>query len=181
MASTDFYGSVVDADAYFQTKLFETAWSQAAGTDRPISLIEATRIIDRLSYKGFKHTVYELLQSDPDIAKCAALGDKDALAQIRTAEAAQALEFPRGADTITPEIINCACYEIAYNLLDGVDPDMELENLTHRAQGISTVTVRTNTMQEPLEHLINGVPSAKAWNWLRPFLRDDRQVRMERV
>ena len=51
------------------------------------------------------------------------------------AEGSQELEFPRGADTEVPEAIRRACYEIAHTLLDGKDPELELENLGIVSQG----------------------------------------------
>ena len=59
--------------------------------------------------------------------------------QERDAEASQPLEFPRGADTVVPEAIRRAEYELAFSLLDGVDPQMELENLSVTAQGYAEV------------------------------------------
>lgn len=165
------YVTIQEAQAYFDERLHETAWSLASAADRPKALLAATRIIDSLSYKGYKHTVYEVLEADPD-------ADLDA---IYAAEAAQENEFPRGADTEVPEQIKWACYEIAYALLDGVDPDLELENLAIQDHAIGPVRSSFSRKQEPLEHVINGVPSATAWKYLKPFLRDDDRLRLSRV
>ncbi len=175
------YVTIQEAEAYFNDRLHEVAWSLANADDRRKSLDEATRTIDTLRYKGLKNAVYVFLEANPDIADCAAKGDPDALAQIRVVEATQVNEHPRGADTVVVESIKLACYEIAYSLLDGVDPDMELENLAVSRQGIGAVTTAFNRNQEPLEHILNGVASPRSWKWLKPFLRDGDHIRIDRV
>ena len=175
------YVTIQEAQAYFDDRLHETAWSLANADDRRKSLEEATRIIDTLRYKGLKNAVYVFLEANPDIAECAEKGDVDALAQIRVVEATQVNEHPRGADTVVVDTIKLACYEIAYSLLDGVDPDFELENLAVTRQGIGSVTTTFNRAQEPLEHVLNGIPSTRSWKWLKPFLRDGDHIRIERV
>lgn len=166
-----YYGTLVEANQYFDNRLHERAWYGAKPADRPKALIAATRIIDALNFKGYKHTVYELLQSNPY-----ATDD-----EIRTQEAAQALEFPRGADTEVPEAIRIACYELAHSLLDGRDPELELENLGISSQGYESVRTTYARNQVPIEHIVNGVPNAMAWRLIRPFLRDEDAIRLSRV
>lgn len=167
----DYYGTVVEAGQYFDFRLFEQAWSAAESTDRPKALWAATLIVDTLNYKGLKNTVYELLEADADATDV----------EIRVAEEAQPLEFPRGADTEVPEIIRKATYEIAHSLLDGKDPELELENLGIVSQGYASVRTSYSRNQVPLEHIINGVPATQAWRWLKPFLRDDDAIKLARI
>lgn len=162
-----YYGTTSEADEYFTYRLHEVAWFSSSSTDRIRGLIAATRIIDTLSYKGDKHAVYVL--DDPT--------DEE----IREAELDQPLEFPRGSDTEVPEAIRIACYEIAHSLLDGKDPEMELENLGIVSQGYESVRTTYNRSQVPIEHLVNGVPNAMAWRLIRPFLRDEDAVRLARI
>jgi hypothetical protein len=169
--NTDYYGTLQEANDYFSGRLHEYAWSNASVDDRPKALRAATRIIDTLNYKGNKHTVFVLLNGDPD-------ANEDA---IRGQEAAQVLEFPRGADTSVPEAVRLACYEIAHSLLDGKDPEAELENLGIVSQGLSSVRTTYSRTQVPIEHIINGVPNATAWRYLRPFVRDDDAIKLSRV
>ncbi len=166
-----FYGTMSEATEYFANRLHESAWSGASVQDRPKALIAATRIIDTLNFKGYKHSVYALLEADAAASEAA----------IRAEEAAQALEFPRGADTEVPEAIRIACYEIAYSLLDGKDPEMELENLGIVSQGYESVRTTYSRSQVPIEHIVNGVPNALAWRLIRPFLRDEDAVRLARI
>lgn len=145
------YVTIQYAQEYFDNRLHETAWSQSNPLDRPKALLAATRIIDNLSFKCDK------------------------------TESDQENEFPRGTDTSVPEAIEWATCEIAYSLLDGVDPDLELENLSVVSQGVGSVRSTYSRTQEPQEHIINGVPSATAWRYLKPFLRDDDAIRISRV
>lgn len=167
----DYYGTLQEANEYFDNRLHESAWYGARPADRPKALIAATKILDTLSYKGNKHTVQELLDANPN-----ATSD-----EIREQEAAQPLEFPRGSDTEVPDAIRLACYEIAHSLLDGKDPEIELENLGIVSQGYESVRTTFSRNQVPIEHIINGVPNALAWRLVRPFLRDDDAIKLARV
>jgi hypothetical protein len=165
------YVTIQEAQAFFECKLHEVAWSSSTAKERVPALIEATRIIDSLSFKGVKSVVYLTLQNNPDAT----------VQELQDVAATQDLEFPRGADTSIPERIQWACCEIAYALLDGVDPEFELENMSMNDHGIGSVRASFNRNQNPLEHFMNGVPSSTAWKYLRPFLRDDKRVRLTRV
>lgn len=164
------YGTLIEADTYFGGRLHEYAWSEASEANRTRALRDATQRIDALSFKGRKATVYALLLANPDATD----------EEIRAQEAAQELEFPRGADTLVPEIIRKACYEIAHARLDGKDPEMEIELLGVSSQGVSSVRTTYARNQAPIEHIVNGIPSATAWQWLLPFLRDDDGIRLVR-
>jgi hypothetical protein len=167
----EYYGTLVEANEYFDNRLHESAWYGAQPSNRPKALMAATRIIDSLNFKGYKHTVSVLLDADPDAES----------EDIREQEAAQVLEFPRGDDTEVPEAIRMACYEIAHSLLDGKDPEIELENLGIVSQGYESVRTTFSRGQVPIEHIINGVPNAQAWRLIRPFLRDEDAIKLARV
>jgi hypothetical protein len=178
----DYYGKadgdtpaerIAEATSYFAQRLHETAWSAASDADREKSLIAARGIIDALNYKGVKHSVYTLCGSSDTTGV--------ALEDIRAAEASQPLEFPRGEDTEVPEAIRIAEYEIAYALLDGKDPELELENLAISAMGYGTVKTTYERAQLPIEHIINLVPSSVAWRLLKPYLRDSDALKLSRL
>ncbi len=166
-----FYGTLDEADEYFANRLHETAWTDASANDRRKALVAGRGIIDALNYKGSKHSVHALLQANPSASQD----------EIRAAEAGQPLEFPRGADTAVPEAIRVAGYEIAYALLDGKDPELELENLAVSAMGYGAVKTSYERSQLPIEHIINLVPSSVAWRLLKPFLRDSDAMRLSRL
>ncbi|KPK52069.1 MAG: hypothetical protein AMS22_09840 [Thiotrichales bacterium SG8_50] len=165
-----YYGTITEANEYFSYRLHEEAWSDASTADREKALIRATAIIDALNFKGQKATVYDEENYGEGYEE-----------DLRAAQVSQELEFPRDEDTDVPHEIKVACWEIAYNLLDGVDPDLELENLGVVSQGIASVRTTYNRNHTQIEHLMNGVPSAAAWRYLRPFLRSSEDVRVSRA
>lgn len=167
----DYYGTTEGADEYFAMRLHEFAWTKARAADRPKALLAATRLINGLNFKGRKHSVYTLLAAQPQATD----------EQIAGAEAAQPLEFPRGTDAEVPTDIEMACYEIAHSLLDGVDPQAELEALAVSSQTYGSVRVAYERSALPIEHLINMVPNAQAWRLLRPYLRDADAIKLSRI
>ena len=169
--SYDTYGSLAGADEYFAHRLHEFAWTAALPADRQKALLAATQIIEALNFKGRKHTVAVLF----------AANENATTAEIQAAEALQALEFPRGTDTEVPEAIERACYEIAHSLLDGKDPERELESLAVTGNTYGAVKTTYERGQLPIEHLINLVPSSVAWRLLKPFLRDSDAIKLSRI
>ena len=171
MMDYTFYGTVSEADAYFSHRLHSTKW---AGAFKENSLIAATRIVDALAYKGDKHSVWTLWQGYTwPIVPTQLL--------IHAAELAQVRQFPRDNDTVAPEDIRAAVYEIAYALLDGKDPELELQALAIRHQSYGPVSTTYNREQLPQEHTENGVPSVIAWRLLRPYLRTVNEFGLSRV
>lgn len=157
------YGTLAEGDDYFGNRLRSRYWTEATTEDRQKALSEATSIIDKLNYAGQK------------------------------ADSAQTRQFPRATpsatcptevvssvDTAVPADVEIACYEIAMQLLSGVDPDLEIESLAAHSQGFSTART-TYERAYVLEHIAAGVPSAKAWQLLKPFMRDPRRVDLSRV
>ena len=170
-----YYGTTEDANTYFSNRLHEEVWSNASADDRRKALIWATVIIDALNFKGQKSAVYDIMyDSDGYLLD---VTDEE----LRDADWSQDWEFPRDSDVEVPEEIEIACWEIAYNLLDGVDPDLELENLAVVSLGIASVRTTYNRNHTQIEHLMNGVPSAAAWRYLRPYLRDNASIKFSRV
>lgn len=170
-----YYGTITEANTYFSYRLHSEAWSEATADDRVKALIWATQIIDALNFKGQKAAVYDVMY-DSEGNELDYTED-----EVIAAENSQELEFPRDWDTDIPQQIKNACWEIAYALLDGVDPDLELENLGVVSQGVSSVRTTYNRNHTQIEHVINGIPSAAAWRYLRPFLRDTGAVTVSRV
>jgi len=184
MDYTDHYGTVADATDYFANRLHEFAWTRAKPTDRPKALIAATRIIDTLNWKGNKSSIQTLMDTN-GCTQCYAQQAIDAgcVTQhgVQEASLSQNLAFPRGHDTAPPQDVICACYEISHSLLDGKDPEIELENLGVLSQGYASVRVAYSRSHVPIEHIINYVPNALAWRWLKPFLYDEDRIILTRV
>ena len=150
------YGTYIEGDAYFANRLHVLAWNEAASSQKTIALAEASMRIDRLRFSGV------------------AVDDS------------QELEFPRyygddpdGTEEIPDEIRN-ACFELAYVLLDGVEPDLEFENLGVAGHRYSSVGM-TNQPNANFDHFSAGIPSATAWRFIMPFLADSRGIKFNRV
>ncbi len=169
--NTTYYGNVAEADSYFAGRLHAAVWMNTLATDKPKALLAATRIIDALSFKGWKATVFAVRE----------VTTNPTADELVAAEIAQPLEFPRGIDTEVPEAVRIACYEIAYSLLDGKDPELELEALGVSSNTYGNVKTAYDRSQSPVLHLINGIPSAQAWRLLQPFLRDENTLGLSRV
>lgn len=150
------YGTLVKADAYFNTRLHIDAWEEATDNQRTRALSEASRRIDRLKFRGEK------------------TDENQDLAWPRT-NANAGVE-----DTDTPEVVEIATYECAYALLDGVDPDQEFENLAASSEGYSSVRTTYSRTSVP-EHFAAGIPSALAWRYLKPLLGNTRGIKLRRV
>jgi hypothetical protein len=146
-----FYGTLVEADTYFSSRLHEKAWTNADTATRQRALVAATRAIDSLNFKGAK------------------------------TDASQDLQFPRDGETTVPEDIRVACYEIAYELLSGRNAETEVQLLAVTSQNYSSVRTTYSRDQVPLEHLINGIVSLEAWKLLKPYLRDANDITLSRV
>ncbi|NJL71454.1 MAG: hypothetical protein HC888_07460 [Candidatus Competibacteraceae bacterium] len=96
------------------------------------------------------------------------------------ADSEQENEFPRGSDTVVPDDIKIACCEIAYALLDGQNPEVDINDLAVSSQGFHGVR-NAFEREYHLAHIANGIPSAFAWSYLRPYLRDVSEVKISRV
>jgi len=146
----DPYITVADADTYFENRYNVTIWDQADDDDKEKALKDMTLRIDRLNFIGIK-------------------ADED-----------QEKQFPRYGDTTVPLDIQYACAEGAFALLDGIDPERELELLGMKSQGLASARSTFDRSFAP-EHFLAGIPSAMAWNYLKPYLIDPENVQITRV
>lgn len=144
------YITEIDAQTYFDGRLNTEPWDSATSGDRDKALSMATQLIDRLNFLGEK------------------------------TDDSQALQFPRDADVAIPDDIQYACCECALALLDGVDMEIETENLGMVSQGYSNVR-STYDRSRPPEHILAGIPSSMAWRFLKPYIRDIHSVGLNRA
>jgi len=144
------YITIAEADAIFERVIDTDPYDDASTSEKNKAIKQATDVIDRLNFVGEK--------ADDD----------------------QVLQFPRDADTTIPDDIKIACSLIMLALLDGVDMEIEFDNLNMVSQGISSIraTYRTNRTSE---HIAAGVPSVTAWRYLKPYLRDQKSILVHRV
>ena len=147
------YGSLIDANEYFENRLYSEDWFCIPAKTRTQALLAATRLIDNLNF----------------------IGQKTCADQPR--------QFPRNVSNgLVPDDIICACFELAFSLtVEGRDPDRELENLGISSQGISSVRTTYARGQVPLEHIVNSIVNLHAWRLLQPWLHEDDSVCLRRA
>jgi hypothetical protein len=143
------YTTEIEGNAIAEGYIHTVPWDIATSPLRNKGLKQATKIIDSLNILGEKKDENQVLQ------------------------------FPRKEDDDVPNEIKEACWVIALALLDGVDPEIEFENLQMVAQGYAN-TRSTYDRSLPAEHLLAGVPSITAWRLLKPFLRDKNEITLLR-
>jgi len=157
MVDTVPYVSVLEAQGYFDdSRLHAEAWDGSDDVRRLKALKSATLMIDRLNFKGSK------------------------------AIPIQEREFPRISGRGTPAInfviptdIKIATCELALTLLDGVDPDLEEEDLGAITEAYATVRITSDPAIRK-DHVKAGIPSTIAWKHLLPYLNDPLELYIQR-
>jgi hypothetical protein len=144
------YGTVEKANNYFSMDLNGQRWMYTEHLRKVQALMKATKLIDRLNFVG-----------------------------DRTSDD-QPLQFPRGTDTLVPVDIEQACYELAQELLKGVDPNTERDHLASTVQAFGGLRSEFDRSIVPL-YIAAGIPSATAWNLLLPYLQDNCGIEFRRV
>jgi hypothetical protein len=88
--------------------------------------------------------------------------------------------FPRDWETIvSQEILDAVCL-IALALIDGLDPDEDIDGLRQSSTRFEQVSVSYSDSVVP-QHLYAGVPSGTAWQLLAPYLAGVESVNINRV
>lgn len=159
------YGSVSEGDTFFEGELHTYDWDTASNADKTKALTVASRLIDQFEYAEQKYTIDAL--GDPDNYTEAAWE-----AAVQAANASQPHEFPRGDVNTVPTEIEQAAYLIAKALLSGRDPEMDLETQTNKNTRYGQLSSSRDVAGNTLEHISHLIPSPRAWNLIRPFLRD---------
>jgi len=144
------YITVDDAQLYFDERLNTGAWDEASDDDRLKALKQATRLINNLNFIGQK-----LDNTQPN-------------------------EFPRLGQPTTPDCIGDATCELALQLLDQVDPNLEIENIMAQSQGIATEKV-SYARDFVLPQIKAGIVSSEAWLLLLPYLNNPSMIDFTRV
>lgn len=161
----DAYGTLSEANNYFDNRLRSVAWKRARKEDKKSAMKEATQMIDCLNFAGIK--------ADPT----------------------QVHQFPRGPsplhwvhsnspvrdpDTEVPTDIKNACFEIAMKLIQGYDPDREADILVANSQTFNNVRTVYDRTFVP-DYMRAGIPSFRAWSHLQPYLRNPEEIDLVRV
>jgi len=135
--------------------------------------------------------IYFCSRLNSDVWECANRSDKRKALLMATraidrlnfkgtkASESQCLEFPRGTANV-PANIKIACYEEAYELLDGAEHQREQINLSVVSEGIVSTRTTYNRNFVP-DNVKAGILSFRAWTYLQPYLRDHNSVNICRV
>lgn len=91
----------------------------------------------------------------------------------------QPLEFPRNEETEVPANVQRATYEEALSLLNGIDPETEYGNLNVESRVFGKVRTDYDARHAPA-HIIAGIGSKRAWDYLVPYLDPATSVRLRR-
>ena len=149
------YGTLVDAETYFNSRLYKDAWDDATDASKTIALNEAQIRIDLLGFAGLEvteGTVFPRYYGD----------ESD------------------GTET-TPDAILKAGYECAFSLLDGVDPEFEQENLAISSESYASIRTNYARSQGVPDHFKSGIPSALAWRFLEYYLETPGKISISKV
>jgi len=150
------YETIANADTYFSNRLHVMSWTDANNTDKTKALAEATIRLDRLNFKGTKIV------------------------------STQELEWPRYLTeddetvTETPDDVKKACCELAFTLLDEIDPEKEYNNLNVTSRVFSTVRTTYDHSEVP-EHIAAGIPSKLAWSYVKSWIAKTGSIKLSRV
>jgi len=151
VGSISYYGSVAGANIYFNTQRLNT---------QPWD--------DALANDRQK----ALIMATRAIDRLNFAGEKS--------DSDQTLQFPRGDDTVVPLDIELAAYECVLLYLDDIDMQQEAESI-----GItSNKYLKTGSTYDPsfvADNIKAGIPSAEAWQFLLPYLRDARAIEISRA
>jgi len=144
------YVSIADANTFFGNRLDSTYWDESTNARKTKALLMATKAIDNLNYLG------------------------------SPTSSTQENQFPRNDDSDIPQAIKDACCLIASKLLEGIDPELEYENMRMISQGYANVRSTYDSTIIP-EHTIHGIVSVEAWRLIKPYLRSGKEFRIDRV
>jgi hypothetical protein len=161
------YGTLIAAEKFFQYRLHNYDWVESNIQRRTSSLVEASDLIDQFDYLGSKYSVAVLTDPTPE--------------QERLARLSQPREFPRGTVNELPKEIETATYLIAIALLSGRVPDADLESLAKKSTQYGDLKTTYNREGNNEEHIAHLIPSAQAWNLIKPFLRENNSFHVKRV
>lgn len=149
------FSTVNEGDEYFNQKMHSQAWFNLDSFDKQRSLNTATQLINKFNYLGSK-TVDSQQNEWPRSGVYTKVNGIWTLID----------------SAIVPNDIIVAQYEIALALAGGTDIERELRGLHVTSRGFSSARTTYDPRFVP-QHLLHGVPSAVAWDYLLTYLKRD--------
>ena len=85
------------------------------------------------------------------------------------------------SDAYSEELDNvvAACFELAYALLDGADPEEEIKAVYQSVNAFDVLRIGKNDTVHP--RILHGIVSQQAWIYLQPYLIDPRTIKLSRI
>ena len=148
------YADRIYANAYWDDRLANSAWSAATDDNKDRALKQATTVIDTLDFVGYK-----------------------------TSET-QVRQFPRNDDTDVPDEVLQATCEIAAVLLSGTTLDSVVggkAGIASESIGDASVSYTGAGRAGAFLSATLGTLSPVAARLLAPWLRDEDSIRVDRV
>lgn len=171
----DAYGTLSEANNYFDNRLRSVAWRRAKKEDKKSAMVEATQMIDRLNFAGIKSDATQVHQFPRGPSPVRVGTTTNGIAPCGCSNVTL-----RDPDTVIPADIKKACFEIAIKLIQGYDPDREADILAVNQQAYSNVRTGYDRSFVP-DYMSAGIPSFRAWTYLKPYLRDPNEISFVRV
>lgn len=156
------YGSLVEANNYFQQRFHTFAYDNSSADDRIRANNQAFEGSNQFNYIGEKFPVAAALAADANATE----------ATLQAAYLTQLGEFPRGTSLVVPNEIIWAQYLWAFALLDGRVPEEDFEQLAVTSQAYGGVRQAYNR-QIQMEHISHLIPSPQSYAYLKPYFRND--------
>lgn len=143
------YATIEFFDVYInENKLERERYNSIDDERKSILLRIATQSIDNLNFKGEK--------TDEN----------------------QINKFPRDKETEIPLDVQKATCEIAFEILNGRDIELERQKVFNSQQGFTKLSKQVSFFHE---HILHGIVSFTAWQLLRKYLSPRDQLNFVRV
>lgn len=150
------YASLVEADQHFADRVDTWAWDEATQPQQEKALSEATRILNRLRWRGNKTSSTQQNEWPRD-------------------------NVPTVTDGTTPDDIKRGSIELAYSLLAGDYSDERYEDQFVRRESIGGQGAVTYTQTSYPPFLANGIPSMGCWAYVAKYLAKTNSIRLLRA
>lgn len=172
------YVSLPEAEQYFSVRLNSDSWYNAVQKDKIAALTMATMDINQLNFIGCKADPSQPLAFPRNIAQPTPstpvyLSITGIVYYNDPYNNMPNPLVPTQPILINPPQINSACCEIAYNYLDGVEIETELNRLLVTHQHYTNVTEAYASANEAKRA---GINSNKAWIYLKPYVNNGFQL-----
>jgi len=161
---TNTYISAVDAETYFDTRLFADAWTAASADDKAKALIMATKALDRLTLKGRKKDTTQGLE----FPRCYSYDTRNLPGDSGFAS------FPDDGwycEQEVPQVVcDAACEEALALLASGNDPRRVMQRAGVKSYSLGSLSETFADGAVATASSKRGLISEEARSLMRPYL-----------